>query len=96
MSPSRKAYAQHVTQRGWSVAQTCSATNEQTTNRRHSYSYSADEGVAELDGLTSVPVLLEVLKEKEERIQVLGEQLLRVSNKHYGAINCVRKTWSQN
>jgi len=78
VSPSRKAYAQHVTQRGWSVAQTCSATNEQTTNRRHSYSYSADEGVAELDGLTSVPVLLEVLKEKEERIQVLGEQLLRL------------------
>ena len=45
----------------------------------HRHSNSADEGIAELDGPTSVPVLLEMLREKDGRIQVLGENISRVS-----------------
>ena len=70
MSALRKARALQVIQRG---------ADEQAVNRRHSS--SPDEGIAELDGPTSVPILLELLKEKDERIQVLGDQLLRVSTK---------------
>lgn len=55
---------------------TCLTNDEKTTHHRHTN--SADEGIAELDGPTSVPVLLELLREKDDRIQVLGENLLRV------------------
>lgn len=44
----------------------------------HRHSNSADEGIAELDGPTSVSVLLEMLREKDDRIQVLGENISRV------------------
>lgn len=67
---SQKAADMHVTQRGLD-------TEEQVTDPWHSY--SADEGIAELDGPFSVSSLLEQLKEKDERIQVLGDKLLRVS-----------------
>ena len=66
MNPSRKARAMHVTQRIPDTADTRS--EEKITNCLHSI--SSDEGIAEL---------LEQLKEKDERIQVLGEKLLRVS-----------------
>ena len=56
---------------------TCLANDEKTTHHRHTN--SADEGIAELDGPTSVPVLLELLREKDGRIQVLGENISRVS-----------------
>ena len=67
----------HVTQRIPDTADTRS--EEKITNCLHSI--SSDEGIAELDGPISVPTLLEQLKEKDERIQVLGEKLLRVSAK---------------
>ena len=41
-------------------------------------SSSTDEGIAELDGPTSVPILLEILKEKDERIKTLESDLLQV------------------
>ena len=40
---------------------------------------SVDEGIAELDGPSSVPVLLQILREKEQRIQTLEGDVLRVS-----------------
>ena len=40
---------------------------------------SADEGVAELEGPTSVPVLVELIREKDDRIQVLEAETIRVS-----------------
>ena len=49
---------------------------EKTTHHRHTN--SADEGIAELDGPTNIPVLLELLREKDDRIQVLGENITRV------------------
>ena len=81
MSPLRKARALQVIQRGAATLNTFSTTDEQTVNRRH-FS-SPDEGIAELDGPTNVPALLELLKEKDEKIQVLGDQLLRVSTNHH-------------
>ena len=77
VSPMRKAHALHVTQRSSVEDDTCFTTDENTTHHRHSN--SADEGIAEIDGPTSVPVLLEMLREKDDRIQVLGDNLLRVS-----------------
>ena len=50
--------------------------DEKTTHHRHTN--SADEGIAELDGPTNIPVLLELLREKDDRIQVLGENITRV------------------
>lgn len=75
--PSRKARAQEVAQSDSATTYT-SSTTDVKTQRRHSN--SADEGIAELDGPTTVPGLLELLKEKDERIEELGDQLLRVSN----------------
>ena len=76
--PSRKARAQEVAQSDSTTTYTSSTTDDDKTQRRHSN--SADEGIAELDGPTTVPGLLELLKEKDERIEELGDQLLRVSN----------------
>ena len=84
MSSSTKTRAPHVTQRVSATSDACKTTDEQKAYRRHSN--SADEGIAELDGPASVPGLLELLKEKDERIQVLGDQLLRVSAKPYGQV----------
>ena len=78
MIPSRKARAQEVAQSDSATIYTSSTTDDDKTQRRHSS--SADEGIAELDGPTTVPGLLELLKEKDERIEELGDQLLRVSN----------------
>ena len=72
--PSRNARAQSDS----ATTYTSSTTDEDKTQRRHSN--SADEGIAELDGPATVPGLLELLKEKDERIEELGDQLLRVSN----------------
>lgn len=77
MSPNSKAHGPHVTERSAGKDDTCLTTDDRTTHHRHTN--SADEGIAELDGPTSVPVLLELLREKDDRIQVLGENILRVS-----------------
>lgn len=76
--PSRKARAQEIAQSDSATTYTSSTTDDDKTQRRHSH--SADEGIAELDGPTTVSGLLELLKEKDERIEELGDQLLRVSN----------------
>lgn len=55
---------------------TCLTNDQKTTHHRHTN--SADEGIAELDGPTSIPVLLELLREKDDRIQELGENITRV------------------
>ena len=65
----------HVTQR---IPDTADTRSEETITN-HLHSISSDEGIAELDGPISVPILLDQLKEKDERIQVLGDKLLRVS-----------------
>lgn len=76
VSPDGKAHGQHVMERSTITDETGLTNDEKTTHHRHTN--SADEGIAELDGPTSVPVLLELLREKDDRIQVLGENLLRV------------------
>jgi len=75
--PDSKTHALHVTERSIVKDDTCLTNDEKKTHHRHTN--SADEGVAELDGPTSVPVLLELLREKDGRIQVLGENISRVS-----------------
>lgn len=77
MTTTRKAHGLHVTESNLAKQNTCSTTDEKMAHHRHSN--SADEGIAELDGPTSVPVLLEMLREKDGRIQVLGENISRVS-----------------
>ena len=71
-----KTHALHVAERSTVKDDTCLTNDEKTTHHRHTN--SADEGIAELDGPTSVPVLLELLREKDDRIQVLGENISRV------------------
>lgn len=41
---------------------------------------STDEGVAELDGPTSVPVLMEMIREKDDRIITLEEEVVKVND----------------
>ena len=77
MSTTSKARGLHVTESSSAKEETCTEMDESVTHHRHSN--SADEGIAELDGPTSVPVLLEMLREKDDRIQVLGENISRVS-----------------
>ena len=78
MSTTRKAHGTHVTGSSSAKEDTRTTIDELKTHHRHSN--SADEGIAELDGPTSVPVLLEMLREKDDRIQVLGENISRVSD----------------
>ena len=77
VSPDGKAHGQLVMERSTITDDTCLTNNDKKTTH-HRHTNSADEGIAELDGPTSVPVLLELLREKDDRIQVLGENLLRV------------------
>ncbi|XP_020603075.1 angiomotin-like [Orbicella faveolata] len=74
--PDSKTHGLHVTERSAVKDDTCLTNDEKTTHHRHTN--SADEGIAELDGPTSVPVLLELLREKDDRIQVLGENISRL------------------
>ena len=98
---SRKARAQEVAQSDSATTYTSSTTDGDKTQRRHSN--SADEGIAELDGPTTVPGLLELLKEKDERIEELGDQLLRVSNitnssRHFSCdafVSGVKLAWAE-
>lgn len=76
MIPDSKTHGIHVTDRSTVKDDTCLTNDEKTTHHRHTN--SADEGIAELDGPTSIPVLLELLREKDDRIQVLGENITRV------------------
>lgn len=99
--PSRKARAQEVAQSDSATTYTSSTTDDVKTQGRHSN--SADEGIAELDGPTTVPGLLELLKEKDERIEELGDQLLRVSNitnssRHFSCdafVSGVKLAWAE-
>ena len=65
-----------MTERSTVKDDTCFTNDEKTPHHRHTN--SADEGIAELDGPTSIPVLLELLREKDNRIQGLGENITRV------------------
>ena len=76
MIPDSKTHGIHVTDRSTVKDDTCLTNDEKTTHHRHTN--SADEGIAELDGPTSIPVLLELLREKDDRIQVLAENITRV------------------
>nr|XP_058961366.1 angiomotin-like protein 1 [Pocillopora verrucosa] len=55
----------------------CSTTADEI-GTHHRHSISAEEVIAELDGPTSIPGLLEMLREKNERIQVLEDNLSRL------------------
>ena len=74
--PDSKTHGLHVTEKSTVKDDTCLTNDEKTTHHRHTN--SAYEGIAELDGPTSVPVLLELLREKDGRIKVLGENISRV------------------
>lgn len=76
MIPDSKIHGLHVTERSTVKDETRLMNDEKTTHHRHTN--SADEGIAELDGPTNIPVLLELLREKDDRIQVLGENITRV------------------
>ncbi|KAL9965695.1 hypothetical protein ACROYT_G029533 [Oculina patagonica] len=76
VNTTRKAHGAHVTESNSANQDTCSTTEEKMPHHRHSN--SADEGIAELDGPISVPILLELLREKDDRIQVLGENISRL------------------
>lgn len=76
MIPDSKTHGLHVTERRTVKDETRLMNDEKTTHHRHTN--SADEGIAELDGPTNIPVLLELLREKDDRIQVLGENITRV------------------
>ncbi|XP_022788678.1 angiomotin-like protein 1 isoform X2 [Stylophora pistillata] len=67
----------HVTESN-PVDEGSGSTTADEIRTRHRHSISADEGIAELDGPTSIPVLLEMLREKDERIQVLEDNLSRL------------------
>ena len=77
MRPSQKAHGLHVTESN-SVEEDSGLPTDEIISH-HWHSNSADEGIAELDGPTSVPVLLEMLRERDDKIQVLGDSLLRVN-----------------
>ena len=74
--PDSKTHGLHVAERSTVKDGTCLMNDEKRTHHRHTN--SADEGIAELDGPTNIPVLLELLREKDDRIQVLGENITRV------------------
>lgn len=72
-SPQRKAQGK---EKGTVKKGTGWATEEKTTNHKHTN--STDEGIAELDGPTNVPILFEMLKEKDETILMLEDKLFRL------------------
>ena len=74
--PDSRTHGLHVTERSTVKDDTRLTNDEKTTRHRHTN--SADEGIAELDGPTSIPVLLELLREKDYRIQELRENITRV------------------
>lgn len=67
----------------------CSTTADEI-GTHHRHSISAEEVIAELDGPTSIPGLLEMLREKNERIQVLEDNLSRVIVKVKCYLLCVK------
>ena len=73
-SPLKKAHGREKSK----VTKGPSLVTEEKVLINHRHTNSTDEGIAEIDGPISSPVLLELLKEKDATIQKLEDQLSRV------------------
>lgn len=73
-SPPKKAHGREKSK----VTKATSLVTEEKMLINHRHTNSTDEGIAEIDGPISSPVLLELLKEKDATIQKLEDQLSRL------------------